>query len=383
MKILAWVSTLDLGYNLGCTPHWWQLLKAFREEGHEVIAVPYLGDPVESLWWRTYENPTSLESKLAKRMTDSSTDHLAGKAGVSEKVSRFLVDKHIRPTWESHIDEILEEEGDVDLLLMLNIPLNHITGIPTQMKEEHGVQVAFFEGDAPTILPQYAKERGFRFSYYEDADLSEYDAFFTNSKGVIPDLEKMGAKNVHPIYWGADPELFKPADVEEDVDVAFYGHGNEMREEWMRKLITLPSQQMEDTRFLVGGKGFDIDLGSVERCGVVPYAEYSKFVGRARINLNITRSSHTTVYASATARPFELAAYGACIVSQPYAGIEEWFTPEDEIYIAGSTAEACEIYRHLLDDPKTREQLGRAARHAILDRHTYHHRVDDILGALA
>ena len=64
MKILALASTLDLKYGLGCTPSWWQLLKGFQETGNEVIAIPYLGDPVRSLWWRTYDNPCSWQSRL-------------------------------------------------------------------------------------------------------------------------------------------------------------------------------------------------------------------------------------------------------------------------------------------------------------------------------
>jgi len=39
MKILVICSTLDLKYKLGCTPSWWQLLKALHETGNEVIAV--------------------------------------------------------------------------------------------------------------------------------------------------------------------------------------------------------------------------------------------------------------------------------------------------------------------------------------------------------
>ena len=57
MKILAVASTMDLRQRLGCTPAWWQLWKALYEIGHEVIVTPYLGDPVDSLWWRTYPNP--------------------------------------------------------------------------------------------------------------------------------------------------------------------------------------------------------------------------------------------------------------------------------------------------------------------------------------
>jgi len=80
----------------------------------------------------------------------------------------------------------------------MNIPLNHITGIPTEIKQEFGIPCLYYDGDMPTILPKYAVSRGFKFDYYLEADLSEYDVFFVNSKGVIEDLKEAGAKKVIP-----------------------------------------------------------------------------------------------------------------------------------------------------------------------------------------
>src|SRR5687768_2417258 len=57
MKLLVVASVLDLSYPFGCTSAWWQLLKALHEAGTEIIATPYHGPPVESLWWRTEPNP--------------------------------------------------------------------------------------------------------------------------------------------------------------------------------------------------------------------------------------------------------------------------------------------------------------------------------------
>ncbi|GAG91460.1 unnamed protein product, partial [marine sediment metagenome] len=70
MKILVIASTLDLKYRLGCTPSWWQLLKALHETGNEVIVIPYLGRPVKSLWWRTYKNPCAGESIIFNSYLD-------------------------------------------------------------------------------------------------------------------------------------------------------------------------------------------------------------------------------------------------------------------------------------------------------------------------
>ena len=43
----------------------------------------------------------------------------------------------------------------------------------------------------------------------------------------------MGARDVRVLYYAADPTLFSPRSVEQDIDVFFYGHGREYREEWI------------------------------------------------------------------------------------------------------------------------------------------------------
>ncbi|HLC11531.1 MAG TPA: glycosyltransferase [Candidatus Bathyarchaeia archaeon] len=382
MKILALASTLDLKYGLGCTPSWWQLLKGFHETGNEVIAIPYLGDPVESLWWRTYGNPCSWQSRLFNVVSKWEAYRVKGKAGVSATASKFLVSAYIRPRWRKHLDYVLSKEKDVDFVFMMNMPVNHFTGLPSHVRDEYGVKVAYYDGDMPTILPHHALAREFKFSYYEGADLSEYDVFFSNSMGAIPDIRTMGAKDVRPLYWAADPELCQPLEVVKDYDVSFYGHGSQLREEWLAKLISEPSQRNADIRFVVGGRDFDFPLGRAELVGPVPYSEFGRFVSRSKVNLNITRSSHTTVYASATSRPFELAAFGACMVSQPYDGIQEWFEIGKELLIARSTGEAEELYRSLLDDRETAAELGRRARERILKEHTFHHRAQEVVMAV-
>lgn len=367
-------------YKLGCTPAWWQLLKALNEIGNDLIVIPYLGDPIESLWWRSYPNPCSWESKIYNLYL--SHKNLQCKNG-KEKTTNNLINKSInnfiKAKWEIHIQKIIESEQDIGLLLFMNIPITHISGLSRLVSSEYGIPVAYLEGDMPTILPKYAQKRGFKFNYYTDADLSEFDLFFTNSTGVIPDLKEMGAKNVYALHYAADPELFRPMTVEKDIDVSFYGHGSELREEWMNNMIAFPSNTLKGYKFVVGGRDLKLDLGNSERVGYIAYGDFKRFCCRSKLCLNITRWSHTSVYASSTARPFELAAYGSCMVSQPYNGIEEWFDPGREIEVVNSKEEAIDVYKWLLDDKASREEIGRRARERVLKEHTYCHRAMEIL----
>ena len=381
MKVLVICSTLDLNYKLGCTPSWWQLLKALHETGNEVIAVPFLGDPIESLWWRCYPNPCAAESKLYNRFLD--WKKTCGTPAASQKsippiLNRYS-ENHIRLKWENFLISILNKERDIEALFFMNVPLNYIKGIPEKIKSFYGIPVAYYDGDMPTILPKYASERGFKFNYYLDTDLSVFNAFFTNSKGVIPDLKALGAKNVHPLYYAADPELFKPVKIDKDIDISFYGHGSEFREEWMKKMITESSNILLNRIFSVGGIGFDIDLGKAKMAGYMKFCAFRKFCCQSKLCLNITRWSHTSVYASATARPFELAAFGACIVSQPYSGIEEWFEAGREIVVINDKTDIPELYEDLLSCDEERERMGKRARERILKEHTYLHRAVTII----
>ena len=381
MKLLVVASAIDLNYRLGCTPAWWQLLKALHETGNEVIVTPYLGQPVESLWWRTYRNPCRRESMIFNSYLErrKKAGMLPARRNMLSPVFERIIKHYVRPRWEKHLLSILEMEAEVDAVLFMSVPINHMSGIPSKIKQATGIPVIHYDGDMPIILPKYATDSAYKFNYYENADLSEYDAFLSNSKGVTADLEEMGAKNIHPLHYAVDPELCPPIDVEKDIDISFFGYGSEYREEWMTKLITIPSLRMPEARFAVSGGNLRIDLGNARMIGDLSYSEWRHFCCRSKINLNITRWSHASVYASSTMRPFELAAFGSCIVSQPYNGIEEWFEVGKELFVVQSEDEAVETYRRLLSDEDERKQAGARARERVLKQHTYKHRTAELV----
>jgi len=230
----------------------------------------------------------------------------------------------------------------------------------------------------PMSLPEFGgMDTGF--NYYHGADPSEYDLVLSNSEGGLDRLRELGARRAEAVFWAADPELFQPAAVEKEHDVFFYGYGDKFRREWMRELVGEPSRRDPEIDFALGGTDFRGDIGNARTIGDVPFNVFAQAISRARINLNITRRSHATVYASSTCRPFELAASGAAIVSNPHEGIERWFEVGSELRVVSSAAEALTAYRELLDDPAAAEAMGRRARERVLDEHTYAHRARQIL----
>jgi spore maturation protein CgeB len=181
------------------------------------------------------------------------------------------------------------------------------------------------------------------------------------------------------VFWGADPELFRPLPVEKTRDVFFYGYGEKFRAEWIDAMVIEPSRRLAGATFALGGNDFRGDTGAARYVGDVPFNAFSAAISAARVNLNITRRPHATVPASSTSRPFELAMAGAAVVSNPHEGIERWFEPGRELVVATSADEAVAAYEELLGDPGQADELGRAARERALDEHTYVHRARRLL----
>ena len=385
-KILAVASAIDLDFRYGCTPAWWQLWKGLYEVGVDLIVTPYRGRPVESPWWRTAPNPAYLEGESFARARDAwarlKGDRYLRRAesdpGDTDKLVREVVWRWVTPRWQRHVERILEREGDVDAVLVFTVPMAHLRGIPTALRERFGVPVVFYDGDVPMSLPEFGgMDTGF--NYYYGADPGEYDLVVSNSEGGLDRLRELGARRAEALFWAADPELFKPLQVEKEHGVFFYGYGDKFRREWMRELVGEPSRRLPEVDFALGGEDFRGDVGRARSLGVIPFNAFNRTISASRVALNVTRRAHATVRASSTARPFELAMAGAAIVSNPQEGIETWFEPGRELLVVDDADGATAAYRELLGDPGAAEELGARARERAVDEHTYAHRARRLL----
>jgi spore maturation protein CgeB len=389
-RLLVVASAVDLDFRYGCTPAWWQLWKGLHDEGVDLVVTPYRGRPVETPWWRTAPNPAYREGESYARMRDAAA-RLRGdrylrrsehhpEESVTDRLTREVIWRWVTPRWRRHLEELIERERP-DAVVVFTVPMAHFRGIPMALRDRFGIPVVFYDGDVPMSLPEFGgMDTGF--NYYHGADPGEYDLVVSNSEGGLERLLELGARRAEAVFWGADPEFFEPKPVEKECDVFFYGYGDKFRRDWMAALVGAPSRELADVDFALGGRDFRGDTGTARLVGDVPFAMFPRAISAARINLCITRRSHASVYASSSARPFELAACGATIVANPYSGIERWFEPGSELRVVHDAAGAASAYRELLDDPGQAEELGRRARERVLDEHTYRHRARRLLDLL-
>ena len=364
-------------------------MKGLYELGVDLVATPYQGAAVESLWWRSLPNPARWQGSAFKALRDGARSLMPRRAAASERAAQdddTLSDRAIRtaaqtfiaPLWRRHLERILTREPDFDALLFLTVPLNHLVGVPRYLSEKFDLPVFYFDGDVPASLPNM---QGFAsgFRIYSGADLSEYTAFISNSSGGEDLLRQLGVKHAHTVWYGADPDVFSQVPApSQDLDIFFYGHGREYRSDWIDSMITAPSRQLPEAQFAVRGLNLG-DLGNAKQLPYLSFGKLREYVCRSKLNLCITRGAHASVFASSSSRPFELASMAACIVANPYEGISEWFEPGEEVIVVHSADEAVDRYRYLLANERERLAIGRAARERVLKQHTFRHRAGELV----
>ncbi len=386
--LLVVCSSLDLDAPFSATPAWWQLLKGLYECGATLHVTAYHGAVPATPWWTAHSNPARLagdayaaaRGALLALVGGERSSRRDGREGRSGAAVRRLAHAVAAPRWLRHLSAILAAHEAIDAVILISVPPNHLRGVAGELRARFDRPVLFYDGDVPASLPGH---RGFAtgFRIYDGADLGEFDGVLSNSVGGQDELRALGARRTHTLYYGADPQLYSPVAVGEDIDVFFYGHSTEYRDGWLDAMIRTPAASLDGARFAVRGHGLD-GLGRIEQLPYLSFSRLREYVSRSRINLAVTRETHAAVHASSTMRPFELAMAGACIVSNPCAGMEEWFEPGREIVQVASADEAVDRYRHLLDHEDERRALGAAARRRALAEHTYVRRAAQLLAIL-
>jgi len=239
---------------------------------------------------------------------------------------------------------------------------------------------AFYDIDTPVTLAKLARGD----EEYLSADLiPRYDLYlsFTGGK-TLRDLETVhGARRARPLYCSADPELYYPEPVPVQWDMGYLGTYSDDRQPALERLLLAPARRWPEGRFTAVGPLYPPDLPwppNVSRADHLPPAEHRGFYNAQCFTLNITRAAMRLAGYSPSVRLFEAAACGTPIISDPWPGLEQFFTPGEEILTAETTEEALHYLQRLPE--RARQTLGERARRRVLARHTAAHRAEELEG---
>jgi spore maturation protein CgeB len=271
------------------------------------------------------------------------------------------------------IRSLLEGAGEYDLIVK-----HSGVGVFDELLERGvlerrstGAVVAFWDVDAPATLARMEAGENDAFRRL----IPQYDFIFTYGGGppVVEHYARMGARNCHAIYNGLDPETHHPvpADPNSACDLLFVGHRLPDRERRVQDFFFRAAELAPEFRFALGGEGWaDKKMpANVRWIGHVGTGDHNRVNCSARMVLNINRDSMACVGFSPPTRVFEAAGAGACLITDRWAGIEEFFTPDEEILVAGS---ADGVVSHLrCVSAAMAEEIGANMRRRALRDHTY------------
>ncbi|MCL6621123.1 MAG: glycosyltransferase [Syntrophobacterales bacterium] len=225
------------------------------------------------------------------------------------------------------------------------------------------------------------------FPYWRDL-APEVDLFFTLQRGpFLTELARLGARAAF-LPLAADPEIYRPLTLSPEeyqqyaASLSFVGAGYPNRREFFQGLL--------DFDFKIWGSDWE-NPGPLapliqNRGARVTDEEAARIFAASKINLNL----HSSPFYSGinpegdylNPRVFDLAAAGAFQLVDWRTQLPEFFTPDREVAVFRSLAEARERISHFLAHPEAREEMAARARQRCLAEHTYETRLAQALELL-
>lgn len=229
--------------------------------------------------------------------------------------------------------------------------------------------VAFYDIDTPLTLA--ALTRGEPASIAR-RQIPRLDAYFSFAGGpILQRLERaFGAARALPLYCSADTDLYRPTAEPCRYDLGYLGTYSPDRQPALEALLLEPARRNPALNCVVAGSGYPPDISwpaNVERIEHVAPAGHAAFYGRQRFTLNCTRADMKAAGWSPSVRLFEAAACGTPVITDPWAGLEDFFEPGRAILVAQRTED---VLAALAEPPERRATLALAARRAALERHS-------------
>jgi spore maturation protein CgeB len=234
-----------------------------------------------------------------------------------------------------------------------------------------GQIISFWDVDAPATLDRLRNDPKDPFARLIPA--FDFVLTYGGGKPVCDAYIQWGAKACYPIYNGFDPETHYPVRPEERfvTDLSFLGNRLPDRESRADEFFFKPAAELPDKRFLLAGSGWENKpmTDNISYIGHLCCSEHNLFNSSALAILNVNRNSMAQYGFSPPTRIFEAAAAGACIISDYWVGMENFFEPGKEILVAKDGDEVAGILENL--EPSRATAIGYAAYLRALSEHTY------------
>ena len=140
-----------------------------------------------------------------------------------------------------------------------------------------------------------------------------------------------------PLYCSVDPAEYFPEKQIQRWDLGYMGTYSSDRQSPLEKLMLEPARRWPEGRMIIAGAQYPDIIEwplNIDRVEHLPPWRHRRFYNEQRFTLNITRALMVESGYSPSIRLFEAAACARPIISDAWQGLEQFFTPGEEILVA-------------------------------------------------
>jgi spore maturation protein CgeB len=243
---------------------------------------------------------------------------------------------------------------------------------------------AYYDMDTPVTLSRLARAE--EPEYLRANQLARFDLVlsFTGGRAVDVLRRQFGVTMTVPVYGCVDPDVhFRVArDSQLASEFLYMGTYAADRQAKLDALFFDAARQLPQHKFVVVGSLFPHGLDWPMNVWYKPHASptaHPALYSSSRATLNITRGEMAQYGHCPSGRFFEAAACGTPIVTDHFAGIEEFFDTEREMAVVNNTEDVVSALR--CSDEEL-AGMARLARERTLDEHTGQVRARQLVQAL-
>lgn len=230
----------------------------------------------------------------------------------------------------------------------------------------------FYDLDTPVTLRSL--ESGGSVAYLPAEGLGDFDLVLSYTGGrALDELKsRLGARFVAPLYGSVDPENHYPVPAVEEyrATLSYLGTYAADRQSGLERLFLAPAAQRPEHRFLIGGAQYPDTFPWMPNLFFVRHVSppmHPAFFCSGRATLNVTRDVMAQYGYCPSGRMFEAAACGVPLLTDGWAGLDEFFTEGKEVLRVSTAEEVLEALS--LSDAELR-LVSKQARERTLAEHT-------------
>ena len=279
---------------------------------------------------------------------------------------------HLYDNWSDVLPHVRAQLGEADVAIVGSYFPDGVAAIDEMLDADPPVK-AFYDIDTPITMSALREKGVADYIAREQIPLLDLYLSFTGGPMLREVEQRFGAPHAVALYCSFDPLQYRRHKRNESFacDLSYMGTYAPDRQPKLEQLLLHPARQLGDRKFIVAGAQYPDTLRWPANVRHIPHLSpqwHPEFYSSSKFTLNVTRRDMSIAGYSPSVRLFEAAACGAAILSDSWPGLDDFFTPGEEILLP---TDAEDVVRYLTELSETEvRRVGERARDRVLAEHT-------------